>query len=90
MCYAHRVKKHYIIIVVALLAFLAGRPALADVDIEYIGHASFVIESPNGVRIVIDPFNSNRWLGFRYPESVGKPADAVLVTHPHYDHDASL
>ena len=59
----------------------------ADVDIEYIGHASFVIESPGGVRIVIDPFNSNRWLGFRYPESVD--ADAVVVTHPHYDHDAS-
>ncbi len=89
MCYAHRVKKQHTIIVVAILAFLAGRPALADVDIEYIGHASFVIESPTGVRIVIDPFNSNRWLGFRYPESVGKPADAVLVTHPHYDHDAS-
>ena len=79
-------KKHRIIIVVAFLTVLASRPTLADVDIEYIGHASFVIESPGGVRIVIDPFNSNRWLGFRYPDV---EADVVLVTHPHYDHDAS-
>ena len=84
MCYPRWVKKHYIIIVAALLA---GRSVHADVDVEYIGHASFVIESPDGVRIVVDPFNSNRWLGFRYPESVH--ADAVVVTHPHYDHDAS-
>jgi len=80
------VKKHGILMVVALLTFLASRPTLADVGIEYIGHASFVIESPGGVRIVIDPFNSNRWLGFRYPDV---EADVVLVTHPHYDHDAS-
>lgn len=79
-------KKHYIIIAV-VLAGLTGRPVRADVDVEYIGHASFVIESPDGVRIVIDPFNSNRWLGFRYPESVD--TDVVVVTHPHYDHDAS-
>ena len=48
----------------------------AQVDVEYIGHASFVVESPAGVRVVIDPFNSNRWLGYRYPESV--EADLVL------------
>jgi len=55
--------------------------------LEYIAHASFVVESPTGVRVVIDPFNSDRWLGLAYPVSVA--ADAVLVSHPHYDHDAS-
>ena len=72
-----------------LLAFffsIAGVSA-GGTGITYIGHASFVITSPAGVRIVVDPFNSNRWLGYHYPEDV--EADAVLITHPHYDHDAS-
>jgi L-ascorbate metabolism protein UlaG (beta-lactamase superfamily) len=73
-------------IISGVIALTAG-PVGADVGVEYIGHASFVLESPAGVRVVIDPFNSNRWLGYRYPESI--EADAVLVTHPHYDHDAS-
>lgn len=55
--------------------------------LEYIAHASFVVQSPTGVRVAIDPFNSERWLGYSYPAD--PKADAVLVTHPHYDHDAS-
>jgi L-ascorbate metabolism protein UlaG (beta-lactamase superfamily) len=61
--------------------------AKPEVGIEYIGHSCFVIESPSGTRVTIDPFNSERWLGYRFPDSV--KADAVLVTHPHYDHDAT-
>lgn len=57
------------------------------VRLEYIAHAAFVVESPGGTRIAIDPFNSNIWLGYAYPDGVA--ADAVLVTHPHYDHDAT-
>lgn len=59
----------------------------ALVNLEYIGHAAFVIESPAGTRIVIDPFNGNIWLGYSFPHGI--EADAVLVTHPHYDHDAT-
>ena len=59
----------------------------AQVKIEYVAHSCFVIESPQGVRILIDPYNRNRWLGYDFPDSM--QADAVLVTHPHYDHDAS-
>ncbi len=70
-----------------LVLALSSRDVFAQVGIEYIGHACFVIESPQGIRMVIDPFNSNRWLGYRFPESV--EAHAVLVTHPHYDHDAT-
>jgi L-ascorbate metabolism protein UlaG (beta-lactamase superfamily) len=65
----------------------AAQPVLADVDVEYIAHACFVVGSPGGTRVVIDPYNSNRWLGYGFPDSV--EADAVLITHPHYDHDAS-
>jgi len=71
-----------------LAHILAGAPqVLAHTTIEYIAHACFVIESPSGTRVVIDPYNSSRWLGYSFPEEVR--ADAVLVTHPHYDHDAS-
>ena len=62
-------------------------PAASQVTLEYIAHASFVLEASNGQRLIIDPYNSERWLGYTFPESV--TADYVLVTHPHYDHDAS-
>ena len=75
---------HLLRIVFGVLAI--SLPAATDVVIDYIG-ACFVVESPDGTRVVIDPFSSTRWLGYRFPESV--EADAVLVTHPHYDHDAS-
>lgn len=48
-----------------------------------IGHAKFLIELENGLRIVTDP----------YDESCGYPvtpvkADVVLVSHGHHDHNA--
>jgi L-ascorbate metabolism protein UlaG (beta-lactamase superfamily) len=67
-----------------LLALLV-LPALA-VDIRYIAHASFELRSPGGVRVVVDPYNSHVWLGYTFPDNLS--ADAVLVTHPHFDHDA--
>jgi L-ascorbate metabolism protein UlaG (beta-lactamase superfamily) len=54
--------------------------------IEYIAHACFVIESDAGERVLIDPFASRIWLGYDFPEL--PPVDGVVVTHPHYDHDA--
>ena len=56
-----------------------------DVSIEYIAHASFRITSPDGTRIIIDPYASNVWIGYAYPENLS--ADALVITHPHYDHD---
>ena len=67
--------------------FMSLVPVPAQVKVEYVAHACFVIESPQGVRILIDPYNTNRWLGYQFPH--GMKADAVLVTHPHYDHDAN-
>lgn len=45
--------------------------------IEWLGHASFKIETPGGNVIYIDPWKLNK----RYPK-----ADIILVTHEHYDH----
>lgn len=72
---------------IGLLTIVVGPVSVGHAaTIEYIAHACFIIESDAGERILIDPFASNVWLGYAFPEL---PAvDAVVVTHPHYDHDA--
>lgn len=45
--------------------------------IEWLGHASFKIETPGGDILYIDPWKLSK----KYPE-----ADVILVTHEHYDH----
>ncbi len=57
-----------------------------QVGIEYIAHAAFRIRSPSGRQVVIDPYADRVWLGYDFPDSAA--ADAILITHPHYDHDA--
>lgn len=48
-----------------------------------IGHAKFLIELDNGLRIVTDPYDA----GCGYPVEPMK-ADVVLVSHAHHDHSA--
>jgi len=59
----------------------------AEVSVECIAHSCFVVRSRGGTELVIDPFNSHTWLGYSFP--AGMTADAVLISHPHFDHDAS-
>lgn len=63
---------------------------LADgVAITWLGHATVLLESPGGTRILIDP-----WLegNPKLPEALPDLSrlDAVLVTHGHFDHMASV
>ena len=48
-----------------------------------IGHAKFLIELENGMRIVTDPYDAT----CGYPVT-GTCADVVLVSHGHHDHNA--
>lgn len=48
-----------------------------------IGHAQFLLELANGMRLVTDPYDA----GCGYPV-MPLEADAVLVSHHHHDHDA--
>ncbi len=59
-----------------------------QVAIEYIAHSCFRIHTARGTRLLIDPFASRVWLGYDFPRRLA--ADAVLITHPHYDHDAGV
>lgn len=56
------------------------------VEIEYIAHASFLLRAEDGTELLIDPYASREWLGYDWPDGI--EPDVVLITHPHYDHDA--
>ncbi len=51
--------------------------------IRCIGHAEFLLELENGMRIVTDPYDAS----CGYP-IVKQRADVVLVSHGHHDHNA--
>ena len=56
-----------------------------SITIEYIAHACFRVTSPSGKQVLIDPYASRVWIGYDFPPGIR--ADAVLISHPHYDHD---
>jgi L-ascorbate metabolism protein UlaG (beta-lactamase superfamily) len=56
------------------------------IEIEYVAHASFLLRASDGTELLIDPYASRVWLGYDWQEGVDP--DAILITHPHYDHDA--
>ena len=51
--------------------------------ISCIGHAEFLLELENGMRLVTDPYDAS--CGYPVPEI---RADAALVSHGHHDHNA--
>lgn len=53
-------------------------------NIKWLGHATFLVTSEAGVKIVIDPYASAE--GLRYGE-INETADAVTVSHDHFDHN---
>ena len=67
----------------------AGAPddrVAPGIEVEYVAHAAFRLRDGNGTELLIDPFASRVWLGYDWPGGIDP--DAILVTHPHYDHDA--
>lgn len=52
-------------------------------NVRYLGHCSFLINSSKGTSIVTDPFGSH--LPYKFPTI---SADVVLISHEHQDHNA--
>jgi L-ascorbate metabolism protein UlaG (beta-lactamase superfamily) len=58
------------------------------VKLTYYGHSSFVLESADGTRLIVDPYRSGSYNGGLRYGAITDTADAVVVTHPHDDHGA--
>jgi L-ascorbate metabolism protein UlaG (beta-lactamase superfamily) len=52
--------------------------------IKYLGHASFLITSDKGIRIITDPYASRPDLNYG---EIKELADIVTVSHDHFDHN---
>lgn len=75
------------LILIGLLALALGPGAVRAEDqkplkIQFFGHACFLVTFPNGTSILTDPFDPE--LGYDLPNV---KADAVLVSHEHFDHN---
>ena len=62
---------------------LAGSPATGadEITLKWYGHAFFLLTSPQGVRVAMDPFGN---IGYPMPKV---EADIVTVSHGHGDHN---
>ncbi len=56
-----------------------------EVTVEYVAHACFRVRSSGGSELLLDPYADRVWLGYDFPRPAA--ADAILISHPHYDHD---
>jgi L-ascorbate metabolism protein UlaG (beta-lactamase superfamily) len=64
---------------------LLSRAALRGLKVTWLGHSTFVMTSPKGVRLMFDPFLTNNPSCPPVAKRVGK-IDLILVTHGHSDH----
>jgi len=71
-------------LVVGLATSLVTSVAAAEtVTLRWFGHAYFVVTSPEGVRVTLDPYGN---IGYAEP---GVAADVVTVSHEHGDHNGA-
>jgi L-ascorbate metabolism protein UlaG (beta-lactamase superfamily) len=63
------------------------RPALRGLKVTWLGHATFLIVSPHGVRVLFDPWLTTNPACPANARKIGG-ADVMLITHGHSDHCA--
>lgn len=57
--------------------------------IQYLGHASFLITTDAGTRVVTDPFDPAAYEGKMTYRAFNEPADAITLSHEHKDHSGA-
>ncbi len=55
--------------------------------VKYLAHASFLLETNDGVRIIIDPYEPGGFEGKVRYKPINNPCDIVLISHEHSDHN---
>jgi len=55
--------------------------------VKWLGHASFLITSDKGIRIITDPYESGGFGGSLNYAPIREEADVVVVSHEHADHN---
>ena len=63
----------------------SSRAALRGVKVTWLGHSTFLMTSPKGVRLLFDPFLTNNPSCPQAAKRVGA-VDLILITHGHSDH----
>ncbi|MFW6112423.1 MAG: metal-dependent hydrolase [Chloroflexota bacterium] len=58
---------------------------MSEASLKWLGHAGFVISTPGGLTVVIDPWLEDNPLCLLTLDDI-PVADIVLVTHDHFDH----
>ena len=54
--------------------------------LSFLGHACFLAESADGLRVLMDPYRPGALGGRISHAAISEPADLVVVTHYHEDH----
>ena len=68
----------------------ARKPA-AKITVTWLGHAAFLVTSPGGTQLLIDPFlRQNPSTPDSLKDSSRYHPAAILVTHSHFDHSADV
>ncbi len=62
---------------------LSSRAGGEPTRLRWLGHSTFLLSSPGGVQVLLDPFNDD--LGYPAPEL--PPIDLVGISHEHADHN---
>ncbi len=59
------------------------------VSLDYYGHSSFKVTTPNGISVLIDPWRNDSAWGLWFPRDFPEiTVDIAIATHAHFDHDA--